>query len=55
MKIELSVEQLAIIGQALEQGPYKLVAPVLAYLQKEINNHQNSAVNSNSEPPVKSD
>jgi len=37
MKIELSVEQLQVIGQVLEGAPYKIAAPLLAHLQNQIN------------------
>ena len=37
MKIELSVEQLQVIGQVLEGAPYKIAAPLLAHLQNRIN------------------
>ena len=36
MKIEISLEQLQVIGQCLENGPYKLVAPVMVHLQQQI-------------------
>ena len=46
MKIELSMEQLQIIGQCLENGPYKLVAPVLEHLQRQINTyHETKSAN----------
>jgi hypothetical protein len=43
MKIELTNEHLAVIGQALENMPFKMAAPVLQHLQREINIIQNAA------------
>jgi hypothetical protein len=36
MKIEISMEQLQVIGQCLENAPYKLVASVMVHLQQQI-------------------
>lgn len=37
IKLELSVEMLAVIGQALGQSPYSVAAPVIAEIQKQVN------------------
>lgn len=36
IKLELTEQFVAIIGAALENSPYKVVAPVLAEMQKQI-------------------
>ena len=36
LKLELSEQMVAIIGEALSAQPYKIVAPVLNELQKQI-------------------
>src|SRR5512139_1958585 len=41
MKFELSEQHVAIIGAALGKAPYDQVAPVIAELQKQINEQQN--------------
>jgi hypothetical protein len=48
MRIELTIEQLQVIGSCLEHGPYKLVAPVLMELQRQISEaHQAEAMKGN--------
>lgn len=37
IKLELSEQHIAVIGQALGQAPYNVAAPVIAELQKQIN------------------
>ena len=36
LKFDLSPEMVAVIGGALENAPYKVAAPVLQELQKQI-------------------
>ena len=40
MKIELSDEQLNVVYQALAAQPFQTVAPVIAELQKQVNELQ---------------
>lgn len=40
LKFELSPEMLNVIGECLGNGPHKVVAPVIAELQKQINAQQ---------------
>lgn len=40
LKFELSEQYVAIIGKALGAQPYDAVAPVIAELQKQINEQQ---------------
>jgi len=35
-KLELSQAMIAVIGEALSNAPYKVAAPVLAEIQKQI-------------------
>ncbi len=37
LKLELSEQMIAVIGQALGQAPYNVAAPVVAEIQKQIN------------------
>jgi hypothetical protein len=41
MKLELSEQYVAIIGEALSNAPYKIVAPVIAEIQKQIDEQRN--------------
>lgn len=36
LKLELTEQQVAVIGEALSAAPYRVVAPVIAELQKQI-------------------
>lgn len=36
LKLELSEQMLAIVGAALAEQPYKVVAPVLAVIQQQV-------------------
>jgi hypothetical protein len=38
--LTLSAEEITAIGNALAEGPYKVVAPVLAKIQQQINDQQ---------------
>lgn len=40
LKLELSEQHVTIIGQALGNAPYNVAAPVLAEIQKQINEQQ---------------
>ena len=52
LKFELSEQTVAIIGAALQKAPYEVVAPVIAELQKQINEQQNVR-DSNGQAPQK--
>jgi hypothetical protein len=52
LKFELSLEMLNVIGEALGNGPHKVVAPVIAELQKQINAQQQSAETVRTAPEV---
>lgn len=43
IKLELSEQHIAIIGQALGNAPYNVAAPVVAELQRQINEQQKPA------------
>ena len=40
LKFELSEQMVSVIGEALSGAPYKIAAPVIAELQKQINAQQ---------------
>lgn len=40
IKLELSDQMVALIGEALNNAPYRLAAPILAEIQKQINLQQ---------------
>ena len=43
MKFELSEQMVTVIAQVLQKAPYEMVAPILAELQRQINEQQNPA------------
>lgn len=44
IKLELSDQTVQTIGQLLEQAPYKIAAPILLDMQKQINDQQDKPV-----------
>lgn len=45
MKLELTQEQLQIIGAALAELPYRIAAPVIAEINRQIAAHQDKPDN----------
>lgn len=43
LKFELSNEMVDIIGKALHDAPYRVAAPVIAEMQKQINEQTKTA------------
>jgi hypothetical protein len=41
LKLELSEQMLQVIGEALSNAPYRISAPVLAEIQKQLDAQQN--------------
>ena len=45
MKLELTQEQLQIIGAALNELPYRVAAPLIAEINRQITAHQDKSDN----------
>jgi hypothetical protein len=50
--LTLSADEITAIGNALAEGPYKVVAPVLANIQQQINDQQKAPASETVKPEV---
>jgi len=50
MQINLTPQQLSVLDKAIQQMPYHVAAPLIAHINKEIQNNHDNAVDNRDMP-----